>query len=182
MPSDISAWLRRHRRNIGIPLVIAAFLLARFDETYLLPAILLIGAGEALRFWAAGHLRKDQTLTTGGPYRFIRNPLYLGSFFMAIGFCLIAGSVWVWILVILYFALCYIPVIRFEERTLREKFSTEFEQYSALVPAFYPTIKVYPFGSTRFSFQQAIKNKEYNAVLGILAAFTILILIRNFFY
>ena len=179
MSVDISAWLRRHRRNIGIPLVVAAFALARFDERFLLPGILLIFFGEALRFWAAGHLRKDQTLTTGGPYRFIRNPLYLGSFFMAVGFCLIAGSIWVWILVLLYFALCYIPVIRYEERTLRERFGEEFSRYSKLVPAFYPTLKIYPFGSSRFSFQQAMKNKEYNAVLGILAAFAILILLRR---
>ena len=179
MPQDYSAWLRRHRRNIGIPLVVAAFALSRFDETYLLPGILLVAFGEALRFWAAGHLRKDQTLTTGGPYRLIRNPLYLGSFFMAVGFCLIAGSVWVWILVLLYFVLCYIPVIRYEERTLREKFGEEFARYSSLVPAFYPTVRMYPFSNSRFSFQQAMKNKEYNAVLGILAAFGILILLRR---
>jgi hypothetical protein len=180
MPSDIAAWLRRHRRNIGIPIVVAAFVLARFDEEYLLPAILLIGMGEALRFWAAGHLRKDKTLTTGGPYRVIRNPLYLGSFLMAVGFCLIAGSIWVWVLVILYFALCYIPVIRYEERTLREKFPADFARYSAIVPAFYPTLKIFPFSSTRFSFQQAIRNKEYNAILGILAAFALLIALRRF--
>lgn len=179
MPVDISAWLRRQRRNLGIPLVVAAFILARFDESYLLPAVLLIAFGELLRFWAAGHLRKDQTLTTGGPYRFIRNPLYLGSFFLAVGFCLVAGSIWVWILVLLYFALCYIPVIRYEERTLREKFGEEFAQYSRLVPAFYPTLRIYRSGSTQFSFRQALRNKEYNAVIGILAAFAILVLLRR---
>lgn len=179
MPTDISAWLRRHRRNIGIPLVIAAFVLARFDDTYLLPSILLVAFGEVLRVWAAGHLRKDQKLTTGGPYRFIRNPLYLGSFFLAAGFCLIAGSIYVWILVVLYFTFCYIPVIRFEERTLREKFAEEFARYAAFVPAFYPTIRIYPFASTTFSFQQVMKNREYNAVLGILAAYGLLILLRR---
>ena len=179
MPSSVSAWLRRHRRTLGIPLVIAAIFLAHFNNAYLLPAILLISAGEGLRFWAAGHLRKDQRLTTGGPYRFIRNPLYLGSFFLAIGFCLIAGSVWVWALVVLYFVFCYIPVIRYEEHTLHEKFGDDFAAYASRVPAFYPTLKMYPLTSTRFSLDQAIKNKEYNAILGILAAFALLILLNR---
>lgn len=177
--TDISAWLRRHRRNIGVPLAILAFLLARFDDSFLLPSILLVFMGEALRFWSAGHLRKEEKLTTGGPYRWIRNPLYLGSFMIAIGFCLIAGSIWVWLLVALYFLLCYIPVIRYEERILNEKFPNDFARYAAHVPALYPTIHQYPFFSTTFSARQAIHNKEYNAVLGILAAYAILILSRR---
>src|SRR5512138_487723 len=41
-------------------------------------------AGALLRVWAAGHIEKGKVLTQGGPYGFTRNPLYLGSFFMAL--------------------------------------------------------------------------------------------------
>ena len=44
--------------------------------------------GLLLRAWAAGHVRKDQSLTTCGPYAFVRNPLYLGTLLVAAGFAL----------------------------------------------------------------------------------------------
>lgn len=171
--------MRRHRRTLGIPLILAAFWLARYSPRYLMHSFALVTLGETIRIWAAGHLRKEQLLTTGGPYRFIRNPLYLGSFLIAIGFCLIANSMWVWLLVASYFLLCYIPVIQQEESVLREKFPQEYSAYSNVIPALYPTFLLYPEVSTEFSWQQVIKNKEYNAVLGILIAYAYFIFHRQ---
>lgn len=172
-----SEWIRKHRRDLGIPLVIAAVVLSHYRGELLLPSLLLVIAGEALRIWSAGNLRKEQVLTTGGPYRFIRNPLYLGSFLITVGFCLIAGSWWVWCLALGYFLLCYVPVIRWEERILREKFQ-DYADYARAVPAFYPTLRWYSPATTRFSFRQAIRNKEYNAVLGICLGYLLLIFLR----
>lgn len=172
-----SEWIRRQRRNLGIPIVVAAVILSHYQPQYLLPSLVLIIAGEFLRIWSAGNLRKEQVLTTGGPYRFIRNPLYLGSFLITLGFCLIAGSVWVWVLALCYFLICYVPVIRFEERILREKFQ-DYADYARAVPAFYPTYRWYSPATTSFSFRQAIRNKEYNAVLGIVIGYLIIIFLR----
>jgi protein-S-isoprenylcysteine O-methyltransferase Ste14 len=163
-------WARHHRRDIAIPLLLLVLILTSPDTHFWIFSLLLVLVGESLRIWASGHLRKEQILTTGGPYRFIRNPLYVGSLFIALGFCLMAGSIWIWILVIAYFLLVYIPVIVFEEKTLKEKFPLEFEQYSAEVPRIIPGFHVYP-GNTRFSWSQVIKNKEYNAVIGILLGY-----------
>jgi protein-S-isoprenylcysteine O-methyltransferase Ste14 len=171
---QLAQFLRRHRRTIGIPLVLAALLFARYNPRFLILSLILVVLGELIRIWAAGHLQKEKILTTGGPYRFIRNPLYLGSFLIAIGFGLISGSIWVWILIVAYFALVYIPVIRYEESILREKFS-EYPAYAAKVPALYPTIFPYSTSTTHFSFSQAWRNREYNAVLGIIVVYIILI-------
>jgi protein-S-isoprenylcysteine O-methyltransferase Ste14 len=176
----MSAFLRRHRRSIGIPLVLAALLLARYDPRFLLPSVILVTIGELIRIWAAGHLQKEKILTTGGPYRFIRNPLYLGSFLIAIGFGLISGSIWVWILIVAYFVLVYIPVIKYEESILQEKFQ-EYAAYAGKVPAFYPTFSPNPTASTQFSFRQAWRNHEYNAVLGIIAVYITLIFVSSRF-
>jgi protein-S-isoprenylcysteine O-methyltransferase Ste14 len=173
-------FVRRQRRNIGIPLVIASLFLAKFQLQYLLISLAFVIAGEAIRIWAAGHLRKEQIMTTGGPYRIIRNPLYLGSFLIGIGFCIVAGSIWIWIFMIGYFLLCYIPVIRFEESILREKFGDSYAGYAAAVPAFYPSPRLYPEPSTKFSWQQALRNKEYNAVLGVIFVYALLILKLRF--
>jgi len=168
-------FVRRHRRNIGIPLVLASLILARFEWRYLWVSMSLIELGEIIRIWAAGHLRKEQIVTTGGPYRRIRNPLYLGSFLIATGFCVIAGSLLIWIFMIAYFLFCYIPVIRFEENVLREKFGAAYSQYAAIVPAFYPGMRLFPDPWTNFSWLQVWRNKEYNAVLGILLMYAFLI-------
>jgi protein-S-isoprenylcysteine O-methyltransferase Ste14 len=165
---------------VGIPLVVLALVLARYDSRWLWWSVALVTTGELIRIWAAGHLRKEQVMTTGGPYRLIRNPLYLGSFFIAIGFCLVAGSVWLWLLVVGYFALCYIPVIQHEEMLLRKKFPEDYPVYANAVPAYYPTLNAYPTTSTNFSWQQVLRNKEYNAVLGILIAYSYLIFVSPF--
>ena len=167
-------FIRRQRRNIGIRLVIASLLLAKFRIEYFWISLAFVITGEAIRIWAAGHLRKEQVMTTGGPYRVIRNPLYLGSFLIGIGFCIVAGSIWIWIFMIAYFLLCYIPVIRFEEGILRQKFGTSFTSYAAAVPALYPSFHLYSEPSTQFSWQQVLRNKEYNAVIGIILIYALL--------
>ena len=143
-------------------------------------SLIFVCVGEAIRIWSAGNLHKDEVMTTGGPYRFIRNPLYLGSFLIAIGYCFIAGSIWVWILMIAYFLLCYIPVIRFEENILREKFPDQYDGYAAVIPAFYPAIHPYAQSSTNFSLKQALRNKEYNAFVGIILVYVLLYLKAKF--
>ena len=55
-------------------------------------------AGEALRFWATGHLRKNEELTTSGPYAYLQSPLYLGSYIIGTGMCIMAMNPVIWIL------------------------------------------------------------------------------------
>lgn len=172
-------WTRRRRRTVAVPLVLIVLYLAHFDETYFLCSYFLIVFGEILRMWAAGHLQKEKILTTGGPYRWIRNPLYLGSFLIALGFYLIMDSRWILLVILVYFGLFYYPVVRYEEKILDEKFPDEYPPYADAIPAFYPTIRMWPHPTTHFSFQQMVKNKEYNAILGILMAYAYLILLRR---
>ena len=174
-----SAWMRRYRRLVGLPFLIAALLLAHFSERYLYPGLALILFGELLRIWAAGHLKKEEILTTGGPYRFIRNPLYFGSLLIGLGFFLISASYWILLLIALYFVVSYIPVIRYEEEILKNKFPGAFEEYSKNVPTFFPTVHPWKSPSTQFSWQQVWENKEYNAILGIAIVILLLALFRR---
>ena len=79
---------------------------------FLLAGLALAAAGLALRLWASGHLEKGTRLAARGPYRWTRNPLYLGSFLMGLGFTLAAVNVWLLGLLLFHFLLIYIPVIR----------------------------------------------------------------------
>src|ERR1700722_6254923 len=49
-------------------------------------------AGNLIRLWSNGYAIKNDKLTTSGPYAFVRNPLYLGTFLIAIGFVVVLKS------------------------------------------------------------------------------------------
>jgi len=130
--------------------------------------------GLLIRALASGHLRKDEELTTSGPYACTRNPLYLGSAFLAGGFA-IAGLSWIaGVLVAAYFAVFYYAVMRSEERDLREQFGAAYDEYASLVPLFIPSPQraheeALSEMSARFSWRRYIRNREYQAFIGTAA-------------
>ena len=106
--------------------------------------LLLIIIGVSLPAWGIFLFRQEQTevnptsvanraLVTGGPYRFTRNPMYLGLTIVAVGCVLWIGS---WPMVAAPAALfltanaIHIP---FEEAKMRRQFPTEFARYEARV-------------------------------------------------
>lgn len=161
------------RREGAVPFLFAALLLFWFQRGE--PSwwgVLLVCAGQGLRLWAAGHLRKDEILTTGGPYAFVRNPLYLGSLAIAAGFALMLRSFLLLVPLLTGFALAYGAETRREEKVLREKFGAVFDQYREAVPAWIPRLSRYPQASPElFRWHRVLRNREYNAVLGIALLF-----------
>jgi protein-S-isoprenylcysteine O-methyltransferase Ste14 len=146
------------------------------------PSSLLVGsvialAGLVLRLWAAGCLEKHKELCLTGPYRWTRNPLYLGSFVMGIGFCLASAQIWLLALFLLLFLVVYMPVIRREQLELHQAYGTSYGDYIEKVPAFFPTFGSVPeTGSSTFRWEQVLKNREYNAALGFLALCGVLLI------
>jgi protein-S-isoprenylcysteine O-methyltransferase Ste14 len=146
------------------------------------PVTLLIGAGISLvglliRAWASGHIRKNSLLAVSGPYAYTRNPLYLGSFILGLGFTVGAGR---WILAILFGVLflgIYFPVMRVESATMGQNFGQDFRDYSQAVPMFLPKLTAYRKDSeTKFDHGLYMRYREYQAALGLLVAWGLLIL------
>ncbi|MFB3903420.1 MAG: isoprenylcysteine carboxylmethyltransferase family protein [Acidobacteriota bacterium] len=138
--------------------------------------ILLGGLGLALRVWASGYLKKGRELATSGPYAWSRNPLYLGSFVMGLGFTVAAGSLWLTLLFLTLFVAVYLPVMKREERELAQMFGSDYSVYREAVALFLPlgapvhrtsrTPHQAPRGN--FQWQKVICNREYKAVIGFL--------------
>ncbi len=141
--------------------------------------MLFVIAGEALRFWATGHLRKNEELTTSGPYAHVQSPLYLGSFIIGTGLCIMALSAPIWILMCLVFFFVYIPRKQETEwGRLERMFGEQFLQYKREVPyMFFPRLDPYPHGSKHlWSFAVTIENTEHQTAIAVfLIAFFILI-------
>ncbi|HWG58755.1 MAG TPA: isoprenylcysteine carboxylmethyltransferase family protein [Candidatus Acidoferrales bacterium] len=166
-------WMR-WRVRAGYLVAVAYWLLARPTPRSVWMGAIVAGLGLAIRAAAAGHLRKDRELAISGPYARTRNPLYLGSFFLAAGFVVAGSSWWSGVLVAAYFALFYYGVMRNEEQHLRERFGESFDAYAARVPLFFPRMgsrgaAARPPGSG-FSWAQYRRNREYQALIGTILA------------
>jgi protein-S-isoprenylcysteine O-methyltransferase Ste14 len=161
---------RRIRVPLGFVFAVLYFWLARPTWRWLALGTVLIAPGLLIRALASGHVRKNEALATSGPYAYTRNPLYLGSLLMGIGFAVAARSWWVGVALVVMFFAIYLPVIRGEEKFLREKFP-EFDEYARRVPRMFPRIT--PASAERdgvgFSMDLYLKHREYNAALGAVA-------------
>jgi protein-S-isoprenylcysteine O-methyltransferase Ste14 len=122
--------------------------------------------GVWLRAIAAGFVRKNRELTTTGPYAYTRNPLYLGSIIIAVGFAAAARNLWVAAALVLLFSAIYLPVIRSEEAFLRGTFP-DFDRYMKEVPRLFPRLTS-ASGTVRGAFSKELywKHREYNALVG----------------
>jgi len=94
------AWLSGHKSRGGFECRWDSFCGALFLAGSALWRSLMLGAiaivpGLLIRALASGHVRKNEALATSGPYAYTRNPLYLGSLVMGVGFCVAARSWWV---------------------------------------------------------------------------------------
>jgi len=172
----LGSWAARGRVPLGFGLGIAYLVFSQPT-----PRLLVLGGtvallGLALRAFAAGCLDKNSTLASSGPYAYTRNPLYLGSFIMGLGFSLACGS---WILggiFVVFFLLVYSLVMRREESFLRQQFGDAYTSYAARVPFFFPAFRTVPAAERVFRWERYRKNREYEAALGYLAALVFLFL------
>jgi protein-S-isoprenylcysteine O-methyltransferase Ste14 len=137
--------------------------------------------GLLLRAWSTGYIRKNDQLATTGPYAFTRNPLYLGSCIIGIGFSLAGGRLVFLAIFLLCFAAIYGSVMRSEEAHLEKLFPVEYTRYRRQVPIFLPLLQPRPQLKGSFSFAQYLKNEEYLAGLGFMAAVGMLIIKLYFF-
>jgi len=137
--------------------------------------VALIGA--ALRVWAAGHIDKGKSLTQSGPYALTRNPLYLGSFLMAIGILAAGQGYWLLLPFGVFFLGVYYPVMKAEEAELLQGYGQDFISYARRVPFFFPSLRRAPAGAgSAFRWTRVFRNREHQTVAGLLAAATILLL------
>jgi hypothetical protein len=170
--------MQRWRVPLGFLCGALFVLLAQPTKNTLLIGGIVSLFGLALRGYAAGHIRKNAQLAVTGPYAYTRNPLYLGSFVLGLGFTIAAGRM---ILALAFAALflgIYLPVMRVEAQTLTGLFGEEYKKYAESVPLLLPRLTPYRSGARdgRASFDAALymRYREYRAALGLVLAWSIL--------
>jgi protein-S-isoprenylcysteine O-methyltransferase Ste14 len=170
MPS----WARvatRSRVPLGFLFAAAYLWWSRPTWISLAVGVIFAATGVIIRAMASGHIRKNAELATTGPYAYTRNPLYLGSIVIALGFVLAARNWWIGLAAVVMFTFIYLPVIKAEEAYLRSAFPG-YSQYAGHVPRLLPRRTPYRSGvatetaSRQFSSELYWRHREYNAALG----------------
>lgn len=172
-------WIQRWRVPLGFLCGAIFIFLARPTPTALVIGACVSILGLALRAWAAGHIRKNTQLATSGPYAFTRNPLYLGSFLVGLGFTIASGQLVLGVLFAALFLGIYFPVMRVEASTMAQLFGKDFETYRRAVPLFFPRFT--PFRQSkseriRFDRTLYLRYREYRAALGLIIAWGLLLI------
>jgi protein-S-isoprenylcysteine O-methyltransferase Ste14 len=170
MPS----WARvatRSRVPLGFLFAAAYLWWARPTWLSLAIGIGFVALGVIIRAMASGHIRKNAELATTGPYAYTRNPLYLGSIVIALGFIVAARNWWIGLAALVMFAFVYLPVIKAEEAYLGSAFP-DYANYASHVPRLLPRLTPYRSGTAietstgHFSSDLYWRHREYNAALG----------------
>lgn len=131
-------------------------------------AIVIVGV--AIRAWSSGHIRKAKVLATSGPYGFTRNPLYVGSFILGVGFTVAAGVWWLALIFCALFIGIYLPVMRVEANDMHTIFGEAFARYEANVPLFLPRLSAWNQTNDKFDFSLYLQYREYRAAIGAVIA------------
>jgi len=195
-------WLFRWRSYLPL-LVIGIFLLALRDYKYLghdesldhlweaiCLAVSFLGLG--IRVFTIGYAPQGtsgrnareqvaETLNTTGAYSLVRNPLYLGNFFMGLGVALFAHLWWLTLIYVLIFWLYYERIIFAEEAFLRSKFGQTYLEWANKTPAFVPKFNEYKKADLPFSFKNVLR-REYNGLFGVVAVMFVLEVVGDIHY
>ena len=106
--------------------------------------VVLLIAGFALTSWAQLTFKRHRAeiypwsethsaLVTGGPFRFSRNPMYLGLVVFGVGAALVAGTWAMWLVPAMVFLLDQLVIIPFEERSMERAFGDAYRAYRTRV-------------------------------------------------
>ncbi len=144
----MGGWLFRCRTFLPLPIVLAVLLFPSTSSSSSLrwTGVTLCAAGELLRLWAVHHIgvisrtRSDRLgpLVATGPFRLVRNPLYLGNIALWTGFALSARIAWLTLPIFVLLGFQYRAIVRWEERLLALRLGESYRAYVVSVPRWLP--------------------------------------------
>ena len=119
--------------------LLVLFLLLRYMNTdYLLSGFLVSLFGEIIQTWSFASLIKNVELTVRGPYVIVRNPMYLGRYFMGLGLVILLDNIWLVLIYTVIYVLYMVNRVNREEARLIGLLEG-YDDYRNKVRSFLPT-------------------------------------------
>lgn len=120
----IAPWLQ----PAGIPIAVVGALL----DAWCIATFITRGRGTPAPF------DPPREFVASGPYRFVRNPMYIGAAWVILGAGLALGSPSIVLLAGVFLVLAHFLVVLYEERTLERRFGQGYRRYRATVNRWLP--------------------------------------------
>lgn len=193
-------WIFRHRSYLPLGLIVIIIIAmrdysylyndAKIDQLWVAFCLLIALTGLAIRIWTVGYVPKGTSgrntraqvadvLNTTGIYSIVRNPLYVGNFFIWFAAGLVTREWWVSAFIIGVFYFYHERIVFAEEEFLCKKFGEEFLKWAEATPAFIPNFKLWVPANMEFSIKSVIK-RECHGFFGIIATFSLLDALANY--
>lgn len=168
------------KKNFRIPLgfLMGIIFLFRAEPSlnsfFIGTAVLIFG--ESVRFVSAGTLKKYKGIVSkNGIYSFTRNPLYIGSFFIGTGACIIGRDPLFTVLFVTLFLGVYFKVIKREEEFLLKQYGEEYESYRRTVPKIFPRRIDLSYIIAETDISKSFNNREGKTLVGIILILCVMV-------
>ena len=181
MSSKNKKLLQKFRVPLGFVFAAVFLLFAKPTPLLMTIGVSIAFVGLLIRAWSSGHIRKNQDLAVSGPYKYTRNPLYVGSILLGLGFMIASGVWWLGLLFIILFLGIYFPVMSVESDELTAIFGDKYKEYASKVSMFFPWFSDYKSDGKKFEKELYMRYREYQASIGFLAVSIVLALKTYFF-
>jgi len=168
----VQDWATRLRLVLAVPA--AAVIVIFTDQRPMWPGVVVAVVGELIQVWASAHLRKNVEVVMSGPYAWVRNPMYLGRFFVGLGLTMLT---WRWFLIVPYVVIFWVYAqarVLGEEARLRGLFGEEYEGYYRAVRRWLPLPPRQRFSEARWSWACVLRNHELRVAVGVMAGMALL--------
>jgi protein-S-isoprenylcysteine O-methyltransferase Ste14 len=163
-------WIFKYRGYLPVIPCLVLILFSNPSQKAAITSLLLVVFGEATRIFSVaytgGKTRSNRTnadrLITDGPYSRVRNPIYIGNFFIGLGLVFLF-NVWMPYILLIYvplFLFEYGTIISVEESFLFSKFGDEYRRYRQSVSSILPLCKRYKGEKVIPSFIGAFKSER----------------------
>jgi steroid 5-alpha reductase family enzyme len=145
----------------------AALIVVFTDRRPMWPGVAVALLGELIQVWASAHLQKNVEVVMSGPYAWLRNPMYLGRFFVGLGLALLTWRLW---LVLPYLVIFWVYAqarVLGEEQRLRNRFGDQYQAYCRAVRRWLPLPPRQRFSDARWSWACVLRNHELRVAAGV---------------
>ncbi|WP_395802719.1 methyltransferase family protein [Daejeonella sp.] len=189
-------WLFKYRGILPLIIFVIAIVLFYKNETesknwilkseisqniYELVCLFVAFIGFFIRVYTVGYSRPNTSgrnteeqvadeLNTTGVYSIVRNPLYLGNFFMWLGIAMLTGNFWFIISFTLFYFLYYERIIFTEEHFLKSKFEDSYLNWAKKTPIIVPNFSSFKKTSYNFNWKKVLR-QEKNGFAALLIIF-----------
>lgn len=191
---SVGRFLFKHRSFTPVPLIVLVFIIFKPVDMGEQNIIINMGGllisllGEFIRVISVGYAYsgtsgresylRAENLNVTGIYSIVRNPLYIGNFFMFSGLVAVFSNIYAVLVFVVFLILQYYFVILTEENFLKETYGKDYETYCGRVRRIIPTFKHYERNRNRFDFRKVIF-KENDSVFNMSVMYLLVLLYKE---